>query len=86
MLIQLCDMLMGTIRTQWVPFTHGPAQYNPGYQTQQTAPPAYGGYYGANQGYGGGRQTETDMEMQQPSNVYGGHDYAPPSGPPPAKK
>ncbi|KAJ9605272.1 hypothetical protein H2200_009929 [Cladophialophora chaetospira] len=75
---------------------HGQAQYNPGYQAtqQQTgtyqAPPAYGqeqgGYYGQNQGYFGGRQTERDVEMQPPQQVYGGDNFAPPAGPPPAKK
>ena len=83
--------------TGWVgrtPFGHGQAQYNPGYQTQQQqAPPAYnqaqppyGGYYGENQGYFGGRQTERDVEMQPPSNTYGNHVYNAPPGPPPAKK
>jgi hypothetical protein len=85
--------------TGWArtPFGHGQAQYNPGYQTQQQpnynqtqAPPNYnqnaGGYYGQNQGYFGGRQTE--VEMQPPSNTYrGGEDvYQAPPGPPPAKK
>lgn len=79
------------------PWGHGQAQYNPNYQTQQQpnynqgpqAPPNYsqnaGGYYGQNQGYFGGRQT--DVEMQPPSNTYrGGEDvYQPPPGPPPAK-
>jgi len=81
--------------TGWVPFTgHGPATYNPNYpqQEQQTAPPSYnqpqqyGGYYGENQGYFGGRQTEQDTEMQRPGNTYGGDSFAPPAGPPPAKK
>ncbi|KAJ9628378.1 uncharacterized protein PV06_06601 [Exophiala oligosperma] len=80
------------------PWGHGPAQYNPNYQTQQQpqynqgpqAPPNYnqtaGGYYGENQGYFGGRQT--DVEMQPPSNTYRGGDnvYQPPPGPPPNNK
>jgi len=87
--------------TGWVgrtPWGHGPATYNPNYQTQQPsynqqqAPPNYtqaqnpGGYYGESQGYFGGRQTE--VEMQPPQNTYRGGDnvYEPPSGPPPAKK
>ncbi|KIX03618.1 uncharacterized protein Z518_07171 [Rhinocladiella mackenziei CBS 650.93] len=79
------------------PWGHSPATYNPHYQTQQQphynqqAPPTYnqtqnyGGYYGENQGYFGGRQT--DVEMQPPQNAYRGGDnvYEPPSGPPPPK-
>ncbi|KAK4946606.1 hypothetical protein LTR10_014458 [Elasticomyces elasticus] len=82
--------------TGWVgrtPWGHGQATYNPNYQTQQQ--PSYqpqtenvnqGGYYGQNQGYFGGRQT--DVEMQPPSNTYQGGEnvYQPPPGPPPAKK
>ncbi|KAI1609917.1 chitin synthesis regulation, congo red resistance, RCR protein [Exophiala viscosa] len=86
--------------TGWVgrtPWGHGQAQYNPNYQTQQQQQPSYqpqtenynanqGGYYGQNQGYFGGRQT--DVEMQPPSNTYQGGEnvYQPPAGPPPAKK
>jgi len=87
--------------TGWVgraPFGHGQATYNPNYQQtlqpqqQQVPPPTYnqtqnyGGYYGENQGYFGGRQT--DVEMQPPSNTYRGGDnaYEPPTGPPPVKK
>lgn len=72
------------------PWGHAPASYNPGYQTQQQQPPNYnqnnGGYYGQNQGYFGGRQT--DVEMTPPPNTYRGGDnvYEPPPGPPPAKK
>jgi len=85
--------------TGWAqaPFGHGQAQYNPNYQQTQQAnipPPAYGqqnqgGYYGQNQGYFGGRQTESDMEMQPPQNAYAGAGegvYNAPQGPPPAKK
>ncbi len=76
--------------TGWSQFGHGQAQYNPNYQASQAAPPPaynqdHGGYYGQNQGYFGGRQT--DVELQPPQNTYGGGDgFAPPSGPPPAKK
>jgi len=81
--------------TGWSQFGHGPAQYNPNYQqTQQSfqPPPAYnqgqnqGGYYGGNQGYFGGRQTE--VEMQPPQNTYAGGEnvYQPPPTAPPAKK
>ena len=76
------------------PWGHAPATYNPNYQTQnQPAPPYnqaqnqnYGGYYGENQGYFGGRQT--DVEMQPPQNAYRGGDnvYNPPPGPPPGKQ
>jgi len=80
------------------PWGHGQATYNPNYQTQQQGPnynqqqvppvysPSAGGYYGQNQGYFGGRQTE--VEMQPPSNAYRGGDnvYQAPPGPPPAKK
>ncbi|KIW99079.1 uncharacterized protein Z519_00742 [Cladophialophora bantiana CBS 173.52] len=89
--------LYGTGWTGRTPWGHGAAQYNPGYQqtqqpSYQAAPPAYnqtqsyGGYYGQNQGYFGGRQT--DVEMQPPQNTYRGGDnvYAPPTSPPPAKK
>ncbi|EXJ91385.1 hypothetical protein A1O1_04497 [Capronia coronata CBS 617.96] len=86
--------MYGTGWAGQVPWGHGAATYNPNYQTQPTsqqAPPQYnqaqnnGGYYGQNQGYFGGRQT--DVEMQPPQNVYrGGEDvYQPPPGPPPAK-
>ncbi|KAL6240360.1 hypothetical protein RBB50_012730 [Rhinocladiella similis] len=83
-----------TGRTPW---GHGPAVYNPNYQSQQPnynqqAPSNYnqtqnyGGYHGENQGCFGGRQT--DVEMQPPQNTYRGGDnvYTPPSGPLPAKK
>jgi hypothetical protein len=76
------------------PWGHGAATYNPNYQQTQQAnaapPPAYnqthGGYYGENQGYFGGRQT--DVEMQPPQNTYGGGEnvYNAPPGPPPNKK
>jgi len=82
----------GTGWTGRTPWGHGAATYNPGYQTQPPpaqAPPNYnqnyGGYYGQNQGYFGGRQTE--VEMQPPSNTYRGGEnvYQPPPGPPPKK-
>ncbi|KIW62897.1 hypothetical protein, variant [Phialophora macrospora] len=77
------------------PWGHAAPQYNPNYQQTQPAnqpPPAYnqqnaGGYYGANQGYFGGRQT--DHEMQPPQNTYAGAGspvYSAPEGPPPAKR
>jgi len=74
--------------TGWAaaPFGHGPAQYNPNYQSQPPpqaygSPPAYpqGGYYGQNQGYFGGQQTGT--ELREPANT-----YQAPSGPPPPKQ
>ncbi|EXJ93187.1 hypothetical protein A1O3_01744 [Capronia epimyces CBS 606.96] len=81
--------------TSWVgqtPWGHGPATYSQQPNPDMQPPPQYnptpntGGYYGQNQGYFGGRQT--DVEMQPPANVYrGGEDvYQPPPGPPPAKK
>ena len=85
--------------TGWAaaPFGHGPATYNPNFQSQQAAParedynspPTYqqqGGYYGENQGYFGGQQTGT--ELQQPQNTYRGGDpvYEAPVGPPPKKE
>jgi len=82
--------------TGWASRTgHGQAVYNPNVQSQQapnygqtSAPPAYGqqqgGFYGGNQGYFGGR--ETDTEMQPPQNVYrNDNQYVPPVGPPPKK-
>ncbi|ETI19275.1 hypothetical protein G647_09107 [Cladophialophora carrionii CBS 160.54] len=87
--------LYGTGWAGRTPFGHNAPQYNPNYQqTQQSyqPPPAYnqqnaGGYYGQNQGYFGGRQT--DHEMQPPQNTYAGGGspvYSAPEGPPPAKK
>lgn len=86
--------MYGTGWTGRTPWGHGAAQYNPQYQQQQSyqPPPTYnaaqnaGGYYGENQGYFGGRQT--DVEMQPPPNTYRGGEnvYQPPAGPPGAKK
>jgi len=71
--------------------TQAPPQevYGNGNNQAYNSPPAYGqqgaaaSYYGnTNQGYFGGRQTDT--EMQPPQAAYGGNSkYEPPSGPPP---
>ncbi|EHY59907.1 uncharacterized protein HMPREF1120_07885 [Exophiala dermatitidis NIH/UT8656] len=83
--------LYGTGWAGRTPWNRPAANYNPNYQNQPPPPPQYnqtqnyGGYYGQNQGYFGGRQT--DVEMQPPPNTYQGGEnvYQPPPGPPPAK-
>jgi len=88
--------------TGWFPGQHGPATYNPNFQSNQpyynnvesNAPPTYtpqaGGYYGQqNQGYFGGQQTgiQPGVELQQPSNAYrGGDNVYEPPEGPPHKK
>ncbi|KAL2392349.1 hypothetical protein ABEF93_001684 [Exophiala dermatitidis] len=82
--------LYGTGWAGRTPWNRPAANYNPNYQNQPPPPQYnqtqnYGGYYGQNQGYFGGRQT--DVEMQPPPNTYQGGEnvYQPPPGPPPAK-
>lgn len=63
----------------YTPHNQGGAYYNP--------PPGYGGQpqpQNENAGYYGGR----DVELQQPQQAYSapGGEYAPPAGPPPAKR
>lgn len=69
------------------PNAEGGYQAPPKYPTSGTQQPQQpGGYYGSNQGYYGGAQTE-NIEMQRPANTYGAGEnvYQPPSGPPPGK-
>ncbi|KAF2720106.1 hypothetical protein K431DRAFT_286110 [Polychaeton citri CBS 116435] len=76
------------------PAGHAPATYNaqpyyanqqqsqPYYNNSNNPPPAYTQSNGAAQDYYGGRN---DVELQQPPVAYGGAQYQPPKGPPPAR-